>query len=413
MEKKELKRYITIAIIFICAFLLIQNLSLLGTFVSIALQAMYPLLLGIIIAYIFNIILSFFEAHYFPHKDTKFFRYSRRPLCVVLSFLSAVAIIVLVLNIVIPELIGAIKLISSEIPPFIIKGRDYIIAKLNEYPDVQKQVTDLFNEFDLKALDWATITDKAFTFFESGVMGLLTSALGLISIIAGTVTNIVLAVIFAIYLLLRKDKLLRDIRRLLNLWFSDKHNSQIQRVCKTANETFKSFFVGQFVEAILLGCLCFIGMTILQLPYAAMSATLVGVTALIPIVGAFLGAGISAFIILTESPMQALVFLIFLVILQQLEGNLIYPKVVGDSIGLPGIWVLAAVTVGGGLWGIPGMLLGVPLAATIYKIFFEQLESKEKELGIDPPPEAPAKEKRVRIPLKISKKEKREKSNKK
>lgn len=413
MDKKELKRYITIAIIFICAFLVIQNLSLLSVFASIALQAVYPLLLGIIIAYIFNIILSFFEAHYFPNKETKFFRYSRRPVCVVFSFLSAIAIIVLVLNIVIPELISAIKLITSEIPPFIIKGKDYIIKKLNEYPDVQEQVTDLFNEFDLKELDWATITDKAAQFIETGVMGIITSALGLISVIAGTVTNIVLSVIFAIYLLLRKDKLLRDIRRLLNLWFSEKHNNEIQRVCKVANDTFTNFFIGQFVEAILLGCLCFIGMTILQLPYAAMSATLVGVTALVPIVGAFLGAGISAFIILTESPMQALVFLIFLIILQQLEGNLIYPKVVGNSIGLPGIWVLAAVTVGGGLWGIPGMLLGVPLAATIYKLFFEQLEAKEKELGIEPPPEIPEKEKKARIPLKIMGKQKKEKSNKK
>lgn len=413
MDKKELKRYVIIAIIFICAILVIQNLSLLGVFVNIALKAMYPLLLGITIAYIFNIILSFFEAHFFPKKNSKFFRYSRRPICVGLSFISVLAIIVLVLNIVIPELISAIKLITAEIPPFIIKGRDYIIAKLNEYPDVQKQVTDLFNEFDLKELDWATITDKAASFIETGVMGIITSALGLISIIAGTVTNIVLAVIFAIYLLLRKDKLLRDIRRLFNLWFSEKRNSQIHRVCITANETFKSFFIGQFVEAILLGCLCFIGMTILQLPYAAMSATLVGVTALIPIVGAFLGAGISAFIILTESPMQALVFLIFLIILQQLEGNLIYPKVVGNSIGLPGIWVLAAVTLGGGLCGIPGMLLGVPLAATIYKISFEQLETKESELGIEPPPEEPEKEKKPHLPLKITKKQKKEKSNKK
>lgn len=413
MDKKELKRYIIIAAIFICAILVIQNLSLLGVLASIALQAMYPLLLGIIIAYISNIILSFFEAHYFPKKDSKFFRYSRRPVCVILSFLSVFAIIALVLNIVIPELISAIKLITAEIPPFIIKGRDYVIEKFNEYPDIQKQVTDLFNEFDFKELDWATITDKAAAFVEKGVMGLLTSALGLISVIAGTVTNIVLAIIFAIYLLLRKDKLLRDIGRLFNLWFNEKINSQIQRVCQTANETFKSFFIGQFVEAILLGCLCFIGMTILQLPYAAMSGTLVGVTALIPIVGAFLGAGISAFIILTESPMQALVFLIFLVILQQLEGNLIYPKVVGNSIGLPGIWVLAAVTLGGGLWGIPGMLLGVPLAATIYKLFFEQLESKEKELGIEPPPEEPEKEKKAHIPLKIHKKQKKEKSNKK
>ena len=257
MDKKELKRYIIIAIIFVCAILIIQNLSLLGVFASIALNAMYPLILGVTIAYIFNIILSFYEAHYFPNKNTKFFRYSRRPLCVVFSFLSAIAIIVLVLNIVIPELISAIKLITSEIPPFIIKGKDYVIEKFNEYPDIQKQVTDLFNEFDLKELDWATITDKAASFIETGIMGLLTSALGLISIVAGTVTNIVLAVIFAIYLLLRKDKLLRDIRRLLNLWFSDEHNRQIQKVCKAANETFKSFFIGQFVEAILLGCLCF------------------------------------------------------------------------------------------------------------------------------------------------------------
>lgn len=408
-----MKRYVIIAIIFICAFLVIQNLSLLSVFASIALQAVYPLLLGIIIAYIFNIILSFYEAHYFPRKDSKFFKYSRRPVCVVFSFLSAVAIIVLVLKIIIPELIGAIKLISSEIPPFIIKGKDYIIKKLNEYPDVQKQVTDLFNEFDLKELDWATITDKTAKFIETGIMGLISSALGLISVISGTVTNIVLAVIFAIYLLLRKDKLLRDIRRLLNLWFSEKHNNDIQKVCKVANETFKNFFIGQFVEAILLGCLCFIGMTILQLPYAAMSATLVGVTALVPIVGGLFGAGISAFIILTESPMQALVFLIFLIILQQIENNFIYPKVVGNSVGLPGIWVLASVTIGGGLWGIPGMLLGVPLAATIYKFFFEQLEAKEKELGIEPPPEMPEKEKIPHIPLKITNKRKKEKSNKK
>ncbi|MCM1529901.1 MAG: AI-2E family transporter [Alistipes sp.] len=413
MDKKEFKRYIIIAAIFICSILVIQNLSLVGTLASIALQAMYPLLLGIIIAYVSNIILSFFEAHYFPKKDSKFFRYSRRPVCVILSFLSVFVTIALVLNIVIPELISAIKLITAEIPPFIIKGRDYVIEKFNEYPDIQKQVTDLFNEFDFKELDWATITDKAAAFVEKGVMGLLTSAFGLISVIAGTVTNIVLAVIFAIYLLLRKDKLLRDINRLFNLWFNQKINSRIQSICQTANETFKSFFIGQFVEAILLGCLCFIGMTILQLPYAAMSGTLVGVTALIPIVGAFLGAGISAFIILTESPMQALVFLIFLVILQQLEGNLIYPKVVGNSIGLPGIWVLAAVTLGGGLWGIPGMLLGVPLAATIYKISFEQLESKEKELGIEPPPEEPEKEKKAHIPFKLHKKQKKEKSNKK
>jgi predicted PurR-regulated permease PerM len=151
-------------------------------------------------------------------------------------------------------------------------------------------------------------------------------------------------------------------------------------------------------------------MTILKLPYAAMSGTLVGVTALIPIVGAFLGAGISAFIIMTENPMQALIFIIFLIILQQFEGNIIYPKVVGDSIGLPGIWVLAAVTVGGGLFGIIGMLIGVPLAATVYKLTFDVLESREKKLGIPVPViiekkhEKKIKKSRLKTPPKVSKK---------
>ena len=139
--------------------------------------------------------------------------------------------------------------------------------------------------------------------------------------------------------------------------------------------------MGQFIDALLLGMLCFIGMTILRLPYAAMAGTLVGVTAFIPIVGAFIGAGISAFIILTVDPMQAVIFIIFLLCIQQIEGNLIYPKVVGDSVGVPGIWVFAAVTVGGGLFGILGMIIGVPLSAIAYKLSFEILESKERALS--------------------------------
>ncbi|MDE7099572.1 MAG: AI-2E family transporter, partial [Ruminococcus sp.] len=176
--------------------------------------------------------------------------------------------------------------------------------------------------------------------------------------------------------------LLNDINRIMNVSFSDKVNKKTRKICKIANETFRQFFVGQFIEAVILGCLCFIGMVILRLPYAGMSGTLVGVTALIPIVGALIGAGVSAFIIFTESPMQALIFLIFLVLLQQFEENFIYPKVVGDSVGLPGIWVLASITVGGGLGGIFGMLISVPLVATAYKLFFEKLEEKETAIKI-------------------------------
>ena len=165
-----------------------------------------------------------------------------------------------------------------------------------------------------------------------------------------SVTNFVIALIFAIYLLARKDKIMADIRRTKNAFLNEKTNKLVSKVLRTANDTFKNFFVGQFVAAIILGSLCMIGMTILGFPYAAMTGAVIGVTALIPIVGAYIGAAVGAFMICTESPIKALWFIVFLIILQQIEGNLIYPKVVGSSVGLPGIWVLAAVTVGGGLF---------------------------------------------------------------
>lgn len=383
MEKKELKRYGIIALLIIAICFVVKHFSLFGKLITVAYSAVYPLLLGAIIAYIFNIILSAFEKHYFPKTDTKAIRLTRRPVCIVLSFFCAAAIIALVLKIVIPEMINAVKLISGEIPPLLDEFRGNIIKKLAEYPDIQKEAMELFNEFDVKSLDWASITEKAADVIQNGVMGIITSAVGIVGTVTGIVTNAVLAIIFAIYLLLRKDKLREDLKRFQNAFVSDKINIIINKIFRTADSTFKSFFIGQFLEAILLGCFCYIGMKILSLPYAAMSSVLVGVTALIPVVGAFIGAGVSAFIIFTESPMQTLIFLIFLLILQQLEGNIVYPKVVGNSIGLPGIWVLAAVTVGGSLFGVVGMLVGVPLAATAYKLFFEHLETKEKQLGIE------------------------------
>ncbi len=382
MEKKELKRYIIIAFLVIAVCLVIKNFGLFAKLLGVLFAAVYPLLLGAVIAYIFNIILSGLEKRYFPNTTSKGIQSARRPVCIVLSFLIVFAIIALILKIVIPELINAFKLIFEEIPPLIDKLSNYAFKMLEEYPDIQKEAMALYNEFDVKSLDWASITEKAASFLKTGVMGIISSAVGIVGSLAGTITNIVIAIIFAIYLLARKDKLLSDTNRFQTVLFKESTNYKVNKVCRTANDTFQSFFIGQFIEAILLGCFCFIGMKILQLPYAAMSGVLVGVTSLIPIVGAFLGAGISAFIICTENPMQALIFIIFLVILQQLEGNIIYPKVVGNSIGLPGIWVLAAVTVGGGLGGIVGMLVGVPCAATAYKLLFEHLENRESYLGI-------------------------------
>lgn len=390
MEKREIKRYIFIAFLAIAVCVISQNFAVFVNFLSVVLGALKPLIMGLMIAYIFNIIMNFFEKHYFPKSSSKFVKKSRRPVCLAASFAITIAIIILIMYIVVPEIASAFGVLYDEIPPAFTKSKDFILGKLKEYPEIQEQISTV--EFD-----WANIAEKASKLLTSGVAGILSSAVGIIGGLTSAVTNLVLGLIFAVYLLLRKDKLIKDSRRLRKLWFSDEFNRKLGRVLKTANETFRSFFIGQFVEAIILGTLCFIGMKILKLPYAAMSGTLVGVTAFIPIVGAFLGAGISAFIILTESPMQALIFIIFLLILQQFEGNIIYPKVVGGTVGLPSIWTLAAVTVGGGLFGVLGMIMGVPLTATLYKLAFVKLEEKEAELGISPPdneeekPQKPAK----------------------
>ncbi len=391
MDKQEIKRGVFVAALAVAVCVIVQNFSYVQGLVGIALKALEPLFIGCIMAYIFNIIMNFFEKHYFPKKNNKFISSSRRPLCLLFSFAITIAIIVLILNIIIPEIINAIKLMYSVIPPLFVKFRDWAMVKLEEYPDIQKEINNI-------ELDTASIAEKV----TDHAFGLFNSVISLIGTITATVTNLILGIIFAIYLLLRKDKLKEDLNRFQNLFISEKINKKINRFFSVAHETFTNFFIGQFIEAIIIGTLTFIGASILRLPYAAMTGTIVGVTALIPIVGAFGGAALSAFIICTESPKQALIFLIFLIILQQFEGNIIYPKVVGSSIGLPGIWVLAAVTLGGGLCGIMGMMLGVPLAATLYKLYFETIEQKEGRLlpesdskKIEKPDSSPAKQMKI------------------
>ncbi len=378
MEKKELKKYLTIGLIVIGVCLVVKNFSLLASFIKIAFSAAYPLILGAMIAYVFNIFLSFCEKYYFPKHKTGMLAYTRRPVCLLLSIAFTAAVIALILYIVIPELITAVKLITAEIPPVFTKVKDIAVQYLKDYPEIQEEIMSI-------EVDWASVVEQAFAFVKVGAGGLISSIAGFVGSLTVSVTNFVIAVIFAVYLLIRKDKLREDIRRTKNAYLSEKVNLAITRVFHTANTTFKSFFVGQFTEAVVLGTLCMIGMSILKIPYAGMTGTVIGVTALIPIVGAYFGAAVGAFIICTDDPRKALIFLIFLVILQQFEGNVIYPKVVGSSIGLPGIWVLAGVTLGGGLFGVMGMLLGVPALATVYKLYHSELSERERNLGIEPP----------------------------
>lgn len=378
MEKKELKKYLIIAAIIIGICLIVKNFLAIIQGILLVISALSPLFIGCAIAYVFNILLSFCEKLYFPKKQAGFVSYTRRPVCLVLASAIVITLVTILLNVVIPELVEAFKLISAEIPKVAVRIKDFAVERLRDYPEVQEKIYNI-------DINWESVTKNVFDFVKLGASGLISTIAEIVSTFTVTVTRLVIAIIFAVYLLLRKDKLKSDLARTKNAYLNTKINKVLTRVYYTANETFRSFFVGQFTEAIILGVLCMIGMSILKIPYAAMTGAVIGVTALIPIVGAYLGAAVGAFMICTVEPMKALIFLIFLVILQQFEGNVIYPKVVGTSIGLPGIWVLAAVTVGGSLCGILGMLLGVPVAATCYKLYHEELSEREKKLGIAPP----------------------------
>lgn len=356
---------ITVLILYFC----IHYLGAVTGFLSLLLSAVTPLVLGFVMAYVVNILMSFYEKIYFPKSKKKFCTVTRRPLCLVFSFVSLLAITALIIGLVVPELISCIALLVKEIPPAI--ERFINSGFVNRFlPD------NLYSE--LSSIDWQGFIAKGFQLVASGIGDVTTAVVGAVSSVVSGITTIFIAVIFSIYLLLAKDKLTSQFYRLIKAYLP-KFEKRITYVISVFNQSFRKYIVGQATEAVILGVLCTLGMWIFRFPYAGMIGALVGFTAIIPVAGAYIGAGVGAFMILTtDSPLKALFFLIFILILQQLEGNLIYPKVVGDSVGLPALWVLAAVTVGGALFGIPGMLIGVPIAAALYRLLREDVETKEK-----------------------------------
>ena len=371
MKKKDKYKYLFIAALATVSFLIVQNFAVFMGFIALTLSALTPLFVGCIIAYVFNIIITFFERHYFPNKNSDFIRATRRPFCLIFSFALVFATLAVIMMIVIPEIVTAVKLFYEEIPNIYHKVKDYGDKKLSEYPSINKKI----NEIDISKSDVTSkLADSAF--------GLFGSVISIISSVTSAVINAILGIIFAIYLLLRKDKLRADIIRIENAYLSEKVRDKLNFFFQTAHESFTSFFIGQFIECLIIGSLTFIGSLLFRMPYPAMTGAIVGVTALVPIVGAIVGAVLSAFIICTVSFSKALFFVVFFIILQQIDDNIIYPKIVGTSMGLPGIWVIAAVAVGGSLFGIMGMLLGVPLAATFYKIFFYNLEKRETKIAV-------------------------------
>lgn len=346
--------YICLAALLILAIRYFDNIA--GLAVSLW-NVVFSLLLGAAMAYVLNIIMVRVERLYFPRSRNTWIRSSRRGVSILLSILLVIGIIMLIGRLVLPELGKAFGVIGRSVPVFLEEAAVWL--EKNNAMNIAASIKDV---------DWNSAMEKVMDFARTGLGNVLNSTLTAVGAVLGSVVNFFIGLVFAIYILSGKEKLRSQAEKILHAYVKEETIARIRNVYRTANETFSSFIIGQCTEAVILGTLCTVGMLLLRFPYAPMIGAFIGATALIPVVGAYLGASVGAFMILTVDPVKALLFVVFIVVLQQLEGNLIYPKVVGSSIGLPGMWVLAAVTVGGGLGGIGGMLLGVPIAATAYKL---------------------------------------------
>ncbi|MBR3973358.1 MAG: AI-2E family transporter [Oscillospiraceae bacterium] len=345
--------------------------------IAIAVQWLYdlvkPLLTGTILAMILNVPLAFIERHLFRKNPTPKKEKARRPLAILLSLILVIGIFVGVAVLVIPELTGAVSIVISSVT-----GALDQMAVLESSEDfAQLPFAPWLEKLDIDWLTMKTQVESWMPQLSSTVLGSTASALGSA---ASSLIDGVVAFVFCIYVLANKETLARQIGRLAKAWLPARLTNTMSHVFHVCADVFQQFIVGQTTEAVILGTLCGIGMAILRIPYAPMVGALVGVTALIPYVGAFLATIVGAFMILTVNPFKALVFVIYLLALQQVEGNLIYPKVVGAKINLPAMWVLAAITVGGNLAGPISMLLGVPAASAAYALLKEATQKRETQL---------------------------------
>lgn len=337
---------------------------------SLLLSAAMPLLLGAVMAYLVNILMTFYEHRLFGRAASGAGLKLKRPLCMALAFATLLIIVVLLLVLVIPELVSCIRVIAAGVPG--------VVADFTKWCEEQGILPETIAD-SLAQIDWKSRMTDIVKVLTAGVGSAANAIVNTVtSVVSGFVTFF-MALIFSIYLLLGKEKLGRQLQKIMERYLKDGWNKKIRYVVGVVNDCFHRYIVGQCTEAVILGVLCMLGMLLIRLPYATMIGALIGFTALIPVAGAYIGAIVGAFMILTVSPVKALIFLVFIVILQQLEGNLIYPKVVGSSLGLPALWVLAAVTVGGGVLGIPGMLLGVPLSAAVYRLIRNDVYGTEEK----------------------------------
>lgn len=381
LDKENMRKIKELILFTIIILIALWNYNILLEWIGFAFGIIFPFLLGGGIAFVVNIPMSFLEDKIFGNrrlKNNKIAKRLARPVSLILTLIIVVGVVVLVMFVVIPELTKTFLSLGKNIQTFVPEAQRFLEQMFTDNSEIRAWLDNL-------DIDVGKLMDTAVSFFQNGAGNVLNSTMSAIGSIVSGVTTFVIAFVFACYVVLQKEKLGIQVKKVMHAFLPDNRVEWCLEVCSLASRSFSSFFTGQCVEALILGCMFFIVMSVLSMPYTLLVSVLIAFTALIPIFGAFIGCFVGAFLILMVDPMKMIVFVVTFLILQQIEGNLIYPKVVGSSVGLPSIWVLAAVTIGGSLMGVMGMLIFIPITSVVYTLFrasvYKRLKKKHRDIS--------------------------------
>ncbi|MBO5142386.1 MAG: AI-2E family transporter [Clostridia bacterium] len=402
LDSKNMKKIMLIVAFGIVLYIALQNFSVVSESIKNFMGILTPFILGACIAFVVNIPMKFIEKIFLNksknkvtlHRkigkdnekkslesnatiiDKKQFNKGKRFISIFLSLFIVIFVLVLLLSLLIPELANVIKNCIQYLSGLPAELKPYIDEMSGNYPEFGEELSKL-------QIDFSNILNTTVEFLKNAGTGLVDLIGRAISSTVSSIANFVVGIIFTFYLLMSKEKIGRNFKRIVLAFLSEKHARKVLEITDMSKDAFTKFITGQLKEAVILGILCYIGMLILQLPYSLTISLLTTVTALIPIFGAFIGAAVGVILLLAVSPIKAIIFLIFIIVLQQIETNLIYPKVVGESVGLPGVIVIVAITVGGSIGGVIGMLVALPLASIIYTLIRASVAKRLKEKNIN------------------------------
>lgn len=409
IEKKTLRNIFIGVISCIVLYWILHETDRVRTVFSFLKGIVSPFVLGASLAFIINVPMRAFEGLLKGIKKQGW----RRLLAIVLTFIAVLLVLALVFLLLIPQLIDTIQSLIPKLNAFVISVEQKVTAFLADNPQVMEWIN---SNTDFEKIDFAGLAKNFVSMLGNSVSTIVGSAFSAIGVVTGALINAFIAIVFAIYCLFQKETLARQGRKLLFAFLPEKFSDHVVRIFRLTNATFSNFLSGQCIEVCILGCLFAISMAIFRMPYIPLVSVLVAVTAFIPVVGAWTGCVLGAFFILVANPLQAVWFVVMFLVLQQIENNLIYPRVVGTSIGLSGMWVLVAVAVGGELMGVAGMFLMIPFASVIYTLLREVTNKRLQNSNIDQdkleahPPEINSRLKQIRTDKKKRKTAKSEKA---